>query len=361
MDPWRRHLGHLLAGLCGLVAIAIGLVWVANPFGNLPGSPLPHVLMDDNQRFQYPAVIRSGRYDSLVVGTSTGRLLEPRRLEAIFGGRFANLALNSGTAWEQMRLVRLFSEVVAPRGTLVVALDHVWCAANANTERITRRGFPEWMFDHDAWNDVPNMLNVRTIEIAGRRIGHALGLVRERWPHNGYEVFVPPESAYDLARARQHIWGPSGRPGAASTATATEATEATPGVGATFDFPALSWLDEMIDARHGWRRVVMLITPVHRSELPDPNTAPGVREAACKVRMTAIAAKHGVALVDFRILSPITRSDENYWDRLHYRVPIAGRIVDDLAAAVANGSDDPGGDYRVLNKASPASAAAGAR
>jgi len=41
--------------------------------------------------------VRSGRYDSAVVGTSTVRLLDPQRLGALFGARFANLGLNAGT------------------------------------------------------------------------------------------------------------------------------------------------------------------------------------------------------------------------------------------------------------------------
>ena len=66
------------------------------------------------------------------------------------------------------------------------------------------------------------------------------------------------------------------------------------------------------------------------------------------------AARHGVPVVDFRIRSPVTTRDENYWDRLHYRVPIATRIIDGLARALAAGKDDPGGDWRMLNAPAPA-------
>lgn len=349
MDHWNSHLRQVLATFATLVLTGIALVWVANPFGNLSSSPLPHVLMDDNQRFQYPAVIRSGRYDSLVIGTSTGRLLEPERLEAVFGGHFANLALNGGTAWEQMRVARLFREVVQRRRTLLIALDHVWCTPDADTVRITKRGFPEWMFDNDPWNDIPHMLNVRTIEIAGRRVGHALGLVKARWPHNGYEVFVPPERDYDLQRARRHIWGPSGPRPESSAEAANPEAHLTPAAESLQSFPALAWLEELVDAGQGWPRVVLLVTPVHRAAMPTAGTPAGLREAGCKATMAAIARRHGVSLVDFRLLSPITRRDENYWDHLHYRVPIAGQIVDGIAAALATGRDDPDGRFRVLH------------
>ena len=49
-----------------------------------------------------------------------------------------------------------------------------------------------------------------------------------------------------------------------------------------------------------------------------------------------------------KIASRITTEDANYWDTLHYRLPIAERIVEGIARAVATGKDDPGGDWRYL-------------
>ena len=350
MDGWTQHLRLFAGTLAALLATAVTLVWLANPYGNLRVSPSAHVLMDDNQRFQYPAVIRSRRYDSLVIGTSTARLLEPAQLGRVFGGRFANLALNSGTAWEQWRIARLFADEVTSPRTLLVGLDHVWCEADADTRRITPRGFPEWMFDNNPWNDPAYMLNTRTLEISGRRVGHMLGLVKERWPHNGYEVFVPPESQYDLARARRHIWGAAGQP---ALPIAWEDVQGTPQMQSRVhalqrpaEFPAHAWLEDLLVARR-FERIVLLITPVHVAGMQG-SLEWGARSLACKQSLAAIAARHDNRVIDFRIASPITREDSHYWDALHFRVPIAARVVDGLARAVATGADDPGGDWRIL-------------
>ncbi|MFM9942125.1 MAG: hypothetical protein ACKVP7_21785 [Hyphomicrobiaceae bacterium] len=341
---WSRHLKIMLGTLAALLLIAATLVLIANPYGNLPWAPLRHVLMDDNQRFQYPAIIRSQRYDSLVIGTSTSRLLEPTQLERVFGGRFANLALNSGTPWEQWQVARLFAREIAAPKTLVVGLDHVWCTHDADEKRITARGFPDWMFDSNPWNDIAYMLNARTLEIAGRRIGHALDRVKERWPHNGYEVFVPPEHDYDLARARGHIYGTAVPPPA--NLRARRPAPPIPSDG----FPALPWIEDLLAAR-GFERVVLLITPVHVAAQPKPGQPAYVREQRCKMELARIAGRHGNAIIDFRIPSPITREDSNYWDSVHYRVPIATRIVSDLAKAITSSADDPDGDWRVLRAA----------
>ena len=81
---------------------------------------------------------------------------------------------------------------------------------------------------------------------------------------------------------------------------------------------------------------------------PVPGTEDEAREAECKVRMADIAGRYGVPLVDFRLRSPLTSADANYWDSLHYRLPIADRVIAELKQAVATARDDPGGDWRYL-------------
>ena len=79
-----------------------------------------------------------------------------------------------------------------------------------------------------------------------------------------------------------------------------------------------------------------------------PPRAAAAREAECKARIAATAARHGAHLVDFRIKSSITAEDANYWDDLHYRLPIAQRLADGIGTAVATGRDDPRGDWLYL-------------
>jgi hypothetical protein len=337
MGSWSRYVRILAGTLAGALALFALVIFVGNPYGNIAVSPLRHVLMDDNQRFQYPAVIRSRRYVSLVVGTSTARLLEPKQLEAEFGGRFANLALNSGTAWEQWQIVRLFKREVASPGTLVVGLDGEWCQAAADQKRITTRGFPEWQFDANPWNDALYMLNTRALEIAGRRLGHALGLARERWPHDGYEVFTPPDETYDLARARGHIWkGQAAR----TVEPLVPAFSADPALRRAWPMPALPWLEDILKSPPRFARVILAFMPIHVAAQPRPGSEAAAREAECKARIRALADRHQVLLVDLRFPSTITTRDENYWDPLHYRQGIAREITDLLGEAAKTGTAD---------------------
>lgn len=341
---WRRHLEILVGVFVGLNAALYLFVLAMNPYGNLPSTVFAeHIIMDDNQRFQYPSIVRSGRFDSIVIGTSTSRLLAPAALERQFGGHFANLAMNSATAWEQAQIAGLFlRHAPAPR-TLIVGLDYVWCTADADRERITFRGFPEWMYDDDPWNDLIHLYNTRSIEIAGRRLAAALLGKRRRLPDDGYEVFTPPESRYDLARARSHIYGAGPR---RLPQPKVPAADATPAERNRWQFPAIDWLESLVEGSR-WQRAVLLWPPVHVAAQPIPGSLEALRETECKGRIAALAARHGAAVVDFRLWSTITTEDENYWDRLHYRLSIAERVESGLAMALVTGGDDPRGDWQV--------------
>lgn len=344
---WARHLSTMLWTFGGLVLGLVAFVLAMNPYGNLPNIALrQHVMMDDNQRYQYPSVVRSGRYDSLIIGTSTSRLLDPRPFADLLGGRFANVAMNAGTAWEQTELTKLFLRHQRRPHALVIGIDWVWCALDADRERITFRGFPEWMYDDDPWNDLAYIVNTRAIEISGRRLGAALGLSRPRLPPDGWEIFTPLEREYDLAKAQAKIYGSGPR---RLPARVSPPVVVTPTERATWRFPALTWMEELI-AKGGWQRVLLVFPPVHVTAQPVPGSLSAARETECKKRIAAIGSRHKAPVIDFRIDSDITTRDENYWDPLHYRVAIADRIAASVAEAVQKGHPGPNSPWRFIDE-----------
>jgi hypothetical protein len=95
--------------------------------------------------------------------------------------------------------------------------------------------------------------------------------------------------------------------------------------------------------------VLFVTMPVHVISQPRPGSAAAQREEACKQRLARIAASRGAFLIDFRIHSEVTRTDANYWDGLHYRVPVARRLERAVAAAARSGRPDPGGFWRIVD------------
>ncbi len=332
---WRRFAGLLVGAAGAMGLLVLGFVTLLDPYG-LRAAPgrAPGPIMDLNQRFMYPQVVRGGAYDAAVFGTSTARLLDPHALDRAFGGHFANLAMNAATPWEQTQLARLFLARTDAKAVLF-GLDAPWCEADADARRLTFRAFPPWLYREPlAWTALFHQWNQQSVEIAGRALLHRLGRMPARIRGDGYEVFTPPESQYDAARAAAHIHGDA------------PAADAAPGADPAT--PALPWLDALLGLVPADALKLVAFMPVNVAAQPRPGSAGAAREAACKARVAEIARRHGATLVDFRIPSSVTRDDTQYWDALHYRLPVAGRIVDALRRAVDAKADDPDGFYRVL-------------
>ena len=350
---WRGFMSAfaITAASCA-AAFWLLVVWL-DPYGlrTGPGRP-PTPIMDLNQRFMYPQLARSGRFDAAVFGTSTIRLLDPTTLDRLFGARFANLGLNAGTPWEQMQLARLFLRHVPRPKTVIFGLDSTWCEADADTpgKRLTFRAFPEWLYDEDDTGDVLHVFTARALEIAARVALHRLDLMPERIRGDGYEVFVPPEVRYDLGRARAHLWGP-GRVGDEAVATSAEGALASDA--APTSFPALRWLDDVLGDLPAGTNVMLVFPPVHIAAQPAPGSSAATRDQACKDEVAALGRRRGAAVVDFRLPSEVTTSDANYWDRLHFRVGIAARFASALKVAHDTARGDDGGFYRVLSAPAP--------
>jgi hypothetical protein len=334
---WRRFVRLYLSIFGGALAAIYLFILLVDPFGVVPFSlPLERRIVSISQRYMYPQVIASGKFDALVVGTSTARLIDPEILNPGFDARFANLAMDSATAWEQAQMISLFQRRVAAPKALIVGLDGVWCDPKADANRVTPRGFPEWLYDGHRWNDFMYLLNSATLEIAGRMAGYWLGLYPERMRYDGYQVFVPPESAYDPERVRVHF------------RELEDTLRKRPPAEPATHFPALDWLDAMLKALPASTEKILAFMPLNVVVQPAEGSIDAANSVVCTQRLTDIARARGAVLVDWAIPSDITREESNYWDPLHYRLPIAHRLARDLAGPVRAGQGSPDGTYRLL-------------
>ena len=315
-------LGWFLGWALGLLAFVYLFVVMVDPWNVLPFSPpLPRVPVSSNARFTMPALARSPAFDSVVVGSSSSRLLRPERLDALFGGRFANLAMNAATAWEQSQMLRLFTRTHPDARTVIIGLDNVWCTEAP--ERTTGRPFPQWMYEGPRWRGYLHMLNLYAVQEAGSELWTMLGLKRRRYGLDGYTSFVPPEAAYDPARVAAAFarWG---------------VPPMIPDTKTPHVLPALPMLADALHALPETTRKILFFTPSHISFQGEPGSDYAAMLDACKAQVSQIASgTSNTIVVDLLIPSPITTEQSSYWDPVHYRVPIADRVMADLAGAAA--------------------------
>jgi hypothetical protein len=347
---WQASNRMFFGTFTGILATIYLFVLLVDPYGVVPFSPSFERPIMSAQRQMYPQILRTGRYDSIVVGTSTIRLLDPVALNRALGGHFANLALPNETAWEQVQIIDYFRRTVAAPKAMLIGVDHEWCYRDSNAfarenAAVREKEFPFWAYDDNRWNDIPYLLNTPTLDVATRTVGRLLGKVPEEIREDGYQSVVPPgEAAYDPARAHDKIWG-RGESLSLASGWPLELVEARPDA---MDFPALQWLDTSLASLPGTVRTFLVLPPVHVHMLPAPGSPREALEAECKRRLAAIARQRGALLVDWRIVSPLATEDAHFWDLVHYRLPIAYRLIDDLGHIVSEGRESPDGSYRIL-------------
>ena len=269
-----------------------------------------------------PALASAPGVDSVVIGSSSSRLLRPAVLDTLFGGHFANLAMNAATAWEQSQMLGLFARTHPVVRTVIIGLDSVWCAEAP--QRTSGRPFPEWMYRRSHWGGYREMMTLYAVQEAASQLWTMLGFKRSRYGRDGYTNFLPPEAAYDPVRVGLAF----ARFGVPPNVPAGHGPRG---------LPALPMLAEGLRGLPVGARKILFFTPTHVALQGEPGSDFAANFAACKAEVKAIAgAVPNTMVVDFLLPSPITTTDRaNYWDPVHYRVPIADRIMADLAAAAA--------------------------
>ena len=321
--------------------VLVSVIWVSiaiiDPNDTLAFSPpLDRYPAATNQRFAYPSVARSSEFDSVILGTSTTRMLEPIHLNEKLGVRLANISMDSATWWEQKQILKLFLRHHEKPKLIIWGIDSRWCILNKKGKRLTTRGFPEWLYDEDKWNNYLHILNFAMIKLTGKQLGFLLGLRGPKYGKDGYASLNKKGTPYSLAKARRKIYGVS---------------TPIPPVPA-LDFPVID-----IETRRGWSfpvhetleklvlqvnkdtRLILMMVPYHQHLLGRPNASRDLRFGECKKRIYQLSrARPNVQYIDFMYRSPFTNEDKNYWDLLHFNEEGAKQIENSLIDFITKGT-----------------------
>jgi hypothetical protein len=329
---WRRFIAILLAVTAAAILSAFALVAIIDPYDSLAFSPAwKRYRVTTNERYAFPGMIRHGRFDSAVFGTSTVMLLKPVELDARFGGRFANFAMSYGTAWEQSQMMRFFADHTRePVRTVLVGMDMDWCSPVMPLRRLTDHPFPPWEYDDDPWNDYAHLLNTRALLHTARQAFMLLNLLPPAFQDDGYYQFTPDDVRYDPERARRTI----------ENEAAVRLARAEPPLVSPekWTFSDLKLLAQALDSFPARTRKILVFVPLHAAILEDPQE--WAKFSRCKEAVVEIAkSRPQVGVIDFMRPNALTRNDEAYWDLVHYRVGHATEIIDAIGSAFEDGHD----------------------
>ena len=314
-SAWRRFAMTVLLTAAGTAAAVFAFVAIVDPWNVLPFSPsLARVPISTNARFSFPALAREDRFDAVLVGTSTARLIRPDRLDSLLGVEMANLAMNSATAWEQSQMLMLYLHRHHAPKLVLIDVDSAWCRPNVSVEKAARP-FPGWMYSGPAYQGYAHIFNLYAVQEAFNQFAVVLGLKHPQYGGDGYTNFLPPDNRYDRTRVDKifHSWGP------ADTSRATA-------VPLTFTTDAL--LAKDLAAAPASTRKVLFFPPITAEQQGMAGSELARRWNSCKADVLSIAGKvPNASVIDFMIKNAVTRDRSKYWDPLHYRIDVAERMM----------------------------------
>lgn len=316
----RKTIGFIKSFVfTSLVAVSFLMMFVVvvDPYDSLSISPpIERLPSSKNQRFAYSAIARSDNFDSLILGTSTTRMLNPAQLDKALGSKFANLSMNTGTAFEQMQIFEKFRRAHNATKQVIWGIDGIWCATKKPSARLTNREFPFWLYDQNKWNDYLHLLNFKTVESAVRQVAIIFGLRRAEYGRDGFRNLNKKGTRYDLDRARLNLYGqtaPKPFPQPLTKAAVTNQERK------SWHFPDVQTLEEYVSETAKNTKILFMMVPYHDFYFGAPNGRDKLILNDCKKRFEMMARRNAnIDFIDFMIASDFTRTDRFYWDHMHY-------------------------------------------
>ena len=308
----RRWLAAFGVGFFGFGGALFALLLLIDPYdsGRFPNLGITGV-DDRNPRTANVSRGRDPRFDAAIVADSTGQLLQPTRLDAATGFRFVQLSTPQTGPREHLAEMHWVLSHHAGASALVLVTDESWCSSDPRIN--LRYPFPFWLYGGDA-QYLANVLNWKSLDRAVWRVQLALGRRHA----------VDPVGYSDYSAESLHPF--RALPPDPPPMTQAEAAEA---------FPWIEQLARVLGRLSPDVAVVLVMPPVQASYLPAPDSPAALRFERCKQALARrVAGRPRSGFLDFRIDTPETRDQDNFFDRVHYKNPIAREIEDRIATVL---------------------------
>jgi len=319
-SSWKQFNITVLLAILLSAILAFIFILIIDPYDSLPFSPRwKRAAMCSNQRFSYPMLSKRLEFDSVILGSSTTRLLQPKVLNERLQANFVNLSMDSASFYEQIQLFELFLKYHPSPKYVIFGIDSVWCNASPEPEKFAGRPFPDWLYHKNPWLHAFYMFDSNTFLQAIRQFGFLSGKKPARFDLDGYANFLPNDNEYDLEKAKKHLYAHQ------KILIETVSDQFVSNI----QIKPLAYMEEMIKKLPKTTRVIFIFVPYHHYHQPSAKTCAGAVFKHCKLKFIELIKNHPNAeIIDFMIASEITRKDENYWDPLHYNLKTAKRIMD---------------------------------
>lgn len=264
---------------------------------------------------------RDPAFAGAVIGNSHIQLIEPEGLTRLTRIPFVQLAIPATGPGEQLRVLDWFLRHHPAPDAIVLATDDFWCTDDPTLPN--DKPFPFWLFARDLPEYLRGLMRFSVAQEVVGRIGWLLKARRPLARADGWWDYEPDYR--DLGFGRDAKWE--------ATREAPVPDAADPGRAGPF--PAAGHLRAALAHVPAGTAVVAVRPPVYHAGLPRPGTPRAAAESACAAAIGAAVASHSRSVVlDWRRDGADARDGALFFDRTHYRHPLARRVAEDIAAAI---------------------------
>ncbi len=315
---WGRCLRASLVAVFASALLILALLVLVDPYDSDKFGLLGiRGVVDRNALTADASRARDPQFDSAILGTSTGQLLEPAKLTPATGRHFVQLVTPGGDPRVQLAVMDYFVRHHRRIEAMVLVLDDQWCATRPPPLR--SHVFPFWLYDGSRLDYLAHLFNWPAMDRLFQRITIGLG-ARAPMRADGflsYEDAIPPD--------RHPV--------------AVDAEDAAPFSGEIgAHFPLVELLDAAVKKLPSDTAVILLMPPTFHSVLQPQSRGGAVLRDACKERLRPIIAGRAHSnLLDYRIDNALTRDPANFVDLVHYRAKIARRLEQGIVESLKLG------------------------
>ena len=312
---WRRAALACIASFAGTLALVLIVVVVIDPYdsGRFP-TFMPAGSPDQRQPTIAISRGRDPRFNAAMIGSSRSVLVDPRRISALTGFHFVNVAVEGATIREQTAILHWFAHNHSRVDAIVAATDQTWCDHDPALRGST--DFPYGLYSDSYVDYFRATLSTSTFTFAKERILYALG----RMPG------VDPESFYDTEHKHDWRWPNPPHP---------DWGPAVPPISGALNWPALARFDATLKDVAGSPAILLWMPPLHRDALPPPDTAAGRELAACKQALRDWTRQRPhAAFLDLAVDTPETADRSNFLEPTHVNIRFTRIIEPQLAEAI---------------------------
>lgn len=295
---WQHTAVAYLAAFAGMLALFFVMVVMIDPYdsGRFP-TFMPSGSPDDRAPTMNIGRGRDPRFNAILLGSSRGVLADPRRISALTGYRFAEMAALGATPREQMIFLHWFARHRPKIDAIVIATDQVWCTLDPALPSMN--DFPYGLYADSDLAYLKATLSVPTLTFAKERLLYALGLMP------GVDI----EGYYD-SEAKL------GWPGVETPRMPLRQVSGPdpPKV----ELPALGLLGSYLQDLPGRPPILLWMPPYFHDVLPAADTRAGRALAACKAALRDWAQRRGRAgFLDFATDAPENAAPGNFLNPTH--------------------------------------------